>query len=503
MTRSSPPRATDAPARVVATSEGARDVSPAEPARTHRAPARVEARSPCARAQGGARAGDRNSSRPIRARTSCGFPTASTRATRAPSPKALHRGGRRQVERARAHRRPRRRSRSPASRTRPPRSMRVLCARVPAAADDGRAARLRPEGPLHRRNALLLRRRERNDGARSTCRPNCATKSPASRSTSERTAGAVSLLNSRWKRRRVAIVSGRHRRSCAAAALAVLLCRRARWRPSPKCASRAPGTRDPIVAALDEQPSLHRADGRRRRSPGLRATGSHRFVEDGGVLLRFAGTRLASGADDDLTPVRLRRGGRVLGGSLSWETPRKLAPFDRASPLLRHRRQRGSRRHAAGSRRARGRPRRQDMGRARRRHAAHHRRPARQGPRRARPRHRRHHMVEPAAVGPVRERAAPHGRAGRRERRGRGERNVEHAGGAAARPRRWRPRARWTASACLGDPPVTAKPIARELRRPRRTPIIRPASTARPTRWSPINTLAPDAKLGPAELRRT
>ena len=57
------------------------------------------------------------------------------------------------------------------------------------------------------------------------------------------------------------------------------------------------------------------------------------FVEDGGVLLRFAGTHLA-GASDDLVPVRLRRGGRVLGGALSWETPKKLAPFDRQSPFF-------------------------------------------------------------------------------------------------------------------------------------------------------------------------
>ena len=57
------------------------------------------------------------------------------------------------------------------------------------------------------------------------------------------------------------------------------------------------------------------------------------FVERGGVLLRFAGARLAA-ASDELTPVRLRRGGRTLGGGLSWETPRKLAPFTRESPFF-------------------------------------------------------------------------------------------------------------------------------------------------------------------------
>ncbi len=57
------------------------------------------------------------------------------------------------------------------------------------------------------------------------------------------------------------------------------------------------------------------------------------FVERGGVLLRFAGSRLAAG-NDDLVPVRLRRGGRNLGGTLSWDTPRTFAPFTRESPFF-------------------------------------------------------------------------------------------------------------------------------------------------------------------------
>ena len=57
-----------------------------------------------------------------------------------------------------------------------------------------------------------------------------------------------------------------------------------------------------------------------------------RWIEDGGVLVRFAGPRLAA-ADDDLVPVKLRRGGRILGGSLSWEQPQQLAAFSRESPF--------------------------------------------------------------------------------------------------------------------------------------------------------------------------
>src|SRR5947208_3281824 len=51
-----------------------------------------------------------------------------------------------------------------------------------------------------------------------------------------------------------------------------------------------------------------------------------KWVEGGGLLLRFAGPRLAE-QSDHLLPVRLRRGGRTLGGALSWEKPAKLAPF--------------------------------------------------------------------------------------------------------------------------------------------------------------------------------
>ena len=56
-----------------------------------------------------------------------------------------------------------------------------------------------------------------------------------------------------------------------------------------------------------------------------------KWIEDGGVIVRFAGPRLAAG-DDDLVPVKLRRGGRVLGGSLSWEQP--AGGFTRESPFF-------------------------------------------------------------------------------------------------------------------------------------------------------------------------
>ncbi len=56
------------------------------------------------------------------------------------------------------------------------------------------------------------------------------------------------------------------------------------------------------------------------------------WVENGGVLIRFAGPRLAQ-RSDDLIPVDLRRGGRALGGTLSWETPQGLGTFDENGPF--------------------------------------------------------------------------------------------------------------------------------------------------------------------------
>ncbi len=56
------------------------------------------------------------------------------------------------------------------------------------------------------------------------------------------------------------------------------------------------------------------------------------FVKDGGLLIRFAGERVANDADD-LMPVQVRSGERYLGGAMGWATPQKLAPFPENSPF--------------------------------------------------------------------------------------------------------------------------------------------------------------------------
>ena len=56
------------------------------------------------------------------------------------------------------------------------------------------------------------------------------------------------------------------------------------------------------------------------------------FVEHGGILVRFAGGRMTTNVDD-LVPVKLRVGGRYLGGALAWAQPQHLAAFPDNSPF--------------------------------------------------------------------------------------------------------------------------------------------------------------------------
>jgi hypothetical protein len=57
------------------------------------------------------------------------------------------------------------------------------------------------------------------------------------------------------------------------------------------------------------------------------------WIETGGVLLRFAGPRLANADQDELVPVPLRRGDRNLDGTLSWARALPLTSFDDQGPL--------------------------------------------------------------------------------------------------------------------------------------------------------------------------
>ncbi|MGD0640353.1 MAG: DUF4159 domain-containing protein [Roseiarcus sp.] len=147
----------------------------------------------------------------------------------------------------------------------------------------------------------------------------------------EPSAGAVWLVDERSRRRRVAILSGASADVAQPLLSPTYYLERA-LAPFAEIRQWRDAASDPILSLLAEKPSvLMLAD--MSVPPGPTHEKLVDFVESGGVLVRFAGTRLAAG-EDDLTPTALRRGGRTLGGALSWETPKHIAPFDKDSPFL-------------------------------------------------------------------------------------------------------------------------------------------------------------------------
>ena len=147
----------------------------------------------------------------------------------------------------------------------------------------------------------------------------------------ERSAGATWLVDERSRRRRVAIASGASA-DVAQPLLAPNYYLKRALEPFADVSEWHDSSSDPIVSLLAEKPSvLALAD--MSVAPGPERDAILQFLDSGGVLLRFAGTRLAAG-DDDLTPSELRRGGRLLGGALSWETPKHIAPFEAGSPFF-------------------------------------------------------------------------------------------------------------------------------------------------------------------------
>lgn len=145
------------------------------------------------------------------------------------------------------------------------------------------------------------------------------------------TAGAVRLVDERWRRRTVGLISGANADQAQPLLSPLHYLSRAL---APFADLREPaGTdiADTVKRLVDEGVSIIvLADvgtlvGEAREE-------IEQWVENGGVLVRFAGPRLAEGGDD-LVPVRLRTGGRVLGGSLSWEEPQPLASFSPEGPF--------------------------------------------------------------------------------------------------------------------------------------------------------------------------
>ncbi len=148
----------------------------------------------------------------------------------------------------------------------------------------------------------------------------------------ERSAGAVTLMDERGKRRRIGLVFGGTSDQAQPLLAPTYYLSRALVPFADVQEPRGSnGVADSVAQMLDAQVSvLVLADVGALDAATLARVES--FVDAGGLLLRFAGPRLAAG-NDPLVPVRLRRGGRTLGGTLSWDNPRTLAAFTPESPF--------------------------------------------------------------------------------------------------------------------------------------------------------------------------
>jgi hypothetical protein len=145
----------------------------------------------------------------------------------------------------------------------------------------------------------------------------------------EGSAGAVALVDERGKRRRVGLVFGGTADQSQPLLSPSYYLGRA-LQPYAELREGRGAVGDAVGQLIDEQVSVLALADVGALDPATSRRVAE-FVERGGLLLRFAGSRLAAG-NDDLVPVRLRRGGRSLGGTLSWDAPKTLAPFTRESP---------------------------------------------------------------------------------------------------------------------------------------------------------------------------
>ncbi|WP_350335089.1 DUF4159 domain-containing protein [Coralliovum pocilloporae] len=139
--------------------------------------------------------------------------------------------------------------------------------------------------------------------------------------------GAVQLLDNRWKRGKALILApGEDNASDSLLSASYYLERAIIPYADPATQS------GDLAAKLGTNPNLVvMADQSQLTDLDRQALSA--WVKEGGVLVRFAGPRLArrSGLDDNLLPVRLRPTERTIGGRLNWEEPQKLTPFPEGS----------------------------------------------------------------------------------------------------------------------------------------------------------------------------
>ncbi len=140
----------------------------------------------------------------------------------------------------------------------------------------------------------------------------------------EPTAAAIVMLDQRWKRPPVGLVAGGDIESQQPLLSPTYFVERA-------LEAAAEVRSAPLELLLDQPPAvIVLADVGvvpETERPALDA-----WLEEGGVLVRFAGP-LFSQEGDDLVPVEIRGRERALGGAMSWSSAQRIAPFDNNSPF--------------------------------------------------------------------------------------------------------------------------------------------------------------------------
>ncbi|MCX7302490.1 MAG: DUF4159 domain-containing protein [Rhodobacterales bacterium] len=146
-----------------------------------------------------------------------------------------------------------------------------------------------------------------------------------------RSAGAISLTDDALRRREIALIAGSNEREGLELLSPLHYLTQALSLNSDLIDGTIPDIllANPDVIIMADVATLAQGDSAAMRT----------WVESGGLLIRFAGPRLASldptNTDaDPLLPVRLRAGGRSVGGAMSWGEPKALAPFADGSPFF-------------------------------------------------------------------------------------------------------------------------------------------------------------------------
>ncbi len=139
----------------------------------------------------------------------------------------------------------------------------------------------------------------------------------------EGTAGAVALLDGRWKRRPVGLVDDGG--GSASPLLDDL------YYSDRALAPMAEIRRGRVTDLLQRELSLIVVPDQ-GGLPDADRQALWSWIDKGGVVVRLAGPKLAHNPDD-LLPVRLRGGGRTFGGAMSWTQPMALAPLPDHGPF--------------------------------------------------------------------------------------------------------------------------------------------------------------------------